>query len=354
MNEIILGNKLSNILLCIAILFAGILFKQFLSKLFTRIVYSILKKYSKEVGFEKMLLLLRRPFILFVVLACVYFAFDQLEFPFHKTKFIANPEKLRITYNKFYQVTLTISFTWIVLRLIDFFFMVLKYRALKTSDKYDDQLVPFFKEFTKLFVSISSLFFILSVVFHINITSLVAGIGIGGLAIALAAKESLENLIGSFTIFLDKPFVVGDLIDSAGIKGNVERIGFRSTRIRTLEKSFVTVPNKKLTEGTLDNLTLKTQQRVRYELPLEYNTPASKIKVVVEQVQEVLNTNNLILDDAIVRFYQYSKNGSIDILILFFVKTTDWNLFVDIKQEVNYKILEILENNNVKLFTLNK
>src|SRR6185369_10292037 len=124
-----------------------------------------------------------------------------------------------------------------------------------------DQLVPFLREAIKIIIGVFSFFFILGAVFHINIASLIAGLGIGGLAFALAAKETLENLLGSFTIFLDKPFVVGDVVKVGSAEGTIENIGFRSTRIRTLEKTLLTVPNKKMVDAELDNLTERVVRR---------------------------------------------------------------------------------------------
>ena len=94
----------------------------------------------------------------------------------------------------------------------------------------------------------------MSKIFNIDVTALAAGVGIGGIAIAMASKESLENLLGSFTIFFDKPFLVGDLVTTGNITGTVEKVGFRSTRIRTFDKSIVTVPNKNMISAELDNL----------------------------------------------------------------------------------------------------
>ncbi len=108
-----------------------------------------------------------------------------------------------------------------------------------------------------------ALFFVLGFIFKVNIVALVGGLGIGGLALALASKETVENLFGSFTIFFDKPFTVGDHVKVGNVEGFVEGIGLRSTRIRTLERSLLTIPNKKMIDAELENVTLRSMWRPR-------------------------------------------------------------------------------------------
>ncbi len=176
-----------------------------------------------------------------------------------------------------------------------------------------------------------------------NVGSLVAGLGIGGLAIALAAKESLENLFGSFTIFFDKPFVVGDLVTIGGVSGTVEKVGFRSTRIRTLEKSYVTIPNKRMIDAELDNLSLRTFRRVKFDVGLVYGTSMSTIKSVVQKIQKYVDEHERTNQDGQVKFMEFGSS-SLDVMVLYYIDTMDWGVFLDIKEEINYKIMEIVEN----------
>ena len=127
-------------------------------------------------------------------------------------------------------------------------------------------------------VVIFGVLIILGNIFGIEITALAAGLGIGGVAVALASKESLENLLGSFTIFFDQPFTVGDIVTVGNITGLVEKVGFRSTRIRTFDKSLVSVPNKKMVDADLDNLGKRDVRRVKFYLGLTYDTKIDQIK----------------------------------------------------------------------------
>jgi MscS family membrane protein len=175
-----------------------------------------------------------------------------------------------------------------------------------------------------------------------NVGSLIAGLGIGGLAIALAAKETLENLIGSFTIFLDKPFAIGDFVKVGDVSGVVEKIGFRSTRLRTIEKSCVTVPNKKMVEAELDNFSLRTQQRVNFTLSLRYDTSSEQIKYILDDIRNLLNNHVMCGSDNVARLTGFGVSAY-EIMIIYFVNTADYFKYLEIKEEINFNILNIVK-----------
>jgi len=338
-----LGNTLQNYCWCLAILLGGLLLRHVLSRTIVRLLFRFFKKQSQQVGLTEFLFLLKKPIGLFISLTSIYFAFNLLYFPKEWALAPRHLFGIRQIIYKLFQTAIIFSFTWIVLRIIDYVAMILYERAQQTISKWDDQIVPFIKEGIKICIVIIAIFFMMGTVYSLNIASLIAGLGIGGLAIALAAKESIENLLASFTIFFDKPFTVGDLIDVAGIRGNVERIGFRSTRIRTVEKSFVTVANRKLIEGVLDNLTLKTLQRVRFKIALSNQTSSIAVQNIIDELTKVLEKTEKINDDFKVKFYEINPKGGIEILVLFFVNSSDWDIYLEVKQNVNFSILEIVK-----------
>ena len=335
-----LGNSIESYSWFAGILLVGIIVKRFLSKVLAQLTFRLVKKYSSGVGFDKFLVLMKAPFGVFVILVSFYFAFDRLEFP-HEWNLVPEDKfGVRMMMFRTFQCAIVISITWILLRITDFFGVILLYRASLTESKVDDQLVPFVKESIKVIISIFSLFFILGSICNSNIASLIAGLGIGGLAFALAAKESIENLLGSFTIFLDQPFVVGDLVQIGAVSGNVEKIGFRSTRIRTLEKSYVTVPNKNMVEAELDNLSLRTLRRVRFILSLSYSNPSEKIKDFTADLKKYILENPSTNQEGQVHLYELNKN-SIDLLVLYFIETIDYNFYLEMRETVNFKIMDI-------------
>jgi MscS family membrane protein len=227
----------------------------------------------------------------------------------------------------------------ILLRATDFFTHVLINRI---ESPVAPELGNFLKELIKVLLVVLCVFAGLRMVFHVNITALIASLGIGGLAVALAAQDTLANLLGSFVIYLDKPFKAGDLIETADIKGTVEHVGFRTTRIRTMEKSLLTVPNKKLIDTALNNISLSDARRVKFELGLTYQSSSTQLLAIVDDVKQVLISNPLINEDITVRFADFSAS-SLTILVIYFVNSNDYDVMIEVKEQVNVRIMEIVD-----------
>lgn len=337
-----LGNPLEAWLWFLAIIFTGLLLRNFLSRLLSKLCFNLLKKYFKSVGVEKFVSLLSRPVSFFILVLIIYIASNRLEFPQEWHLVPRHEFGLRMSIFKIFETLLVFSFTWILLRLADYFGLVLLYRARQTEGRYDDQLVPFLKGGVKIFLFVIAMLFILGHVFELNVTSIVAGLGIGGLAIALASKDTLENLLGSFLIFIDKPFTIGDMVKVGSVQGNVEEIGFRSTKIRTLDKTFITVPNKKMIDAELENQTVRTYARCRTIIALTYSSTKTQIQSIVNGLQQVLNNHKMVKDGATVFFTNFGSS-SLEIEIIYLVKTTNMDEFAAIRQEINFLIMEMVE-----------
>ncbi len=166
--------------------------------------------------------------------------------------------------------------------------MILHQKAEQAHDQQDNQLVVFFKDFFKVMFVILGFLMVLKFAFSYPITNLITALSIGGAAIALSTRESLENLIASFIIFIDKPFMVGDIVKVQTITGTVEKIGLRSTRIRTDQKTYVTMPNKQMVDSVMDNLSLRTQRRGFMQLELSADTSRETVQQLVLGIQHLL------------------------------------------------------------------
>jgi len=345
LNQEFLGNSYWSYLFFISILVVGVLFNLFFSKLFPRLLFKLFHQYIQDIVFEDFLAHVKKPFRNFLFFIFIYLACEQLVFP--ESWHMVSIEKfgVRQILFKSYQIALIISIARLFLRVTDFIAVVLKKRAEKTESKTDDMLVPFIKDMLKINIVIISLLFVLGSVFNLNITSIIAGLGIGGLAFALAAKETLENLLGSFTIFLDKPFSVGDFIQFGDTSGTVDKIGFRSTRLITQEKSILTVPNKKLVDAELDNLSLRPARKVKTTITLSHQTGLKETKNIISEIESFIRHHSLTTEDLNVRFFDYSNIG-IQILIEYFVNRNDYNTLLSVKQEINLEIKRIVEDNN--------
>lgn len=348
LGQTFLGNTIEHYYWFAGIVVAGIVLKRLLSRGISSFVYRVIKKYSSGLGNNHLFNLLKKPVELLVLIITFYFAFDWLDFPVEWHLAPKEHFGVRMVIRRFFLTSLALALTWIVLRLIDFWALTFTHKAIREGNGNHSQLIPFMKEVIKVIVVIFSLFFMLGTIYHLNITSLIAGLGIGGLAVALAAKESIENLLGSFTIFFDKPFTIGDTIKADSIEGTVERIGFRSTRIRTGEKSFVTVPNKKLVDEVLDNLSLRTERRVSFSISLSYNTSPDNIKKIIADIEKGINeystTNHLATR---VTLYNLGLTA-INIHVLYFVTGNDNDIYLKTRQDVNMKIIEIVTGYGVQ------
>jgi len=214
------------------------------------------------------------------------------------------------------------AIVWFVLRVIDVVAHVFARRAAQTVSRFDDLLVPLFRKAAKVVVTAIGIVFIADVV-GISPSSLLAGVGLGGLAVALAAQDTVKNFFGSLTVLLDRPFEVGDAVNIGGnTEGIVEEVGFRSTRIRTAENSLITLPNSNLISAKVDNLGRRNFRRFRTVIQITYDTPPDKIQAFCEGLRELVRQSDLTRKD---NFHVYLDNlgaHSIDILFVSFFTVT--------------------------------
>jgi MscS family membrane protein len=184
--------------------------------------------------------------------------------------------------------------------------------------------------------------------FGINVMSLIAGLGLGGLAFALAAKDTAANLFGSIMILSDNPFKVGDVIVADGTEGTVEAIGFRSTRVRTFYNSLITIPNANLANANIDNMGQRKMRRYRATLGLTYDTSPEKIEEFVNECREIIKNHRLTNNDNFnVAFYGYG-DFSLNVLMNFFYDVKDWKDELDGRQEINLEILKMAKRIGVE------
>jgi MscS family membrane protein len=178
--------------------------------------------------------------------------------------------------------------------------------------------------------------------------SVLAGLGVGGLAVALAAQQTVANLIGSLIIMVEKPFKVGDSIKLKDTEGVVENVGFRSTRIRTSHNSLVTIPSSHVVSSTIDNMELREYRQVKFELSLAYDTPIQKIKDFVDVIKQLLESHPNTRKNYIqVFFYQFGVNG-LDILVNFSLKEPSRIAELSDRQQIFFDILHLAEEMNIK------
>ncbi|KKN25247.1 hypothetical protein LCGC14_0886830 [marine sediment metagenome] len=222
------------------------------------------------------------------------------------------------------KLLVSISGIWSAFRLVDIFNAYWTARASKTQTKYDDLLVPMMTKSMKVFVVVMGIVFAADNL-NIDVTSLLAGLGLGGLAFALAAKDLLGNFFGSLTVLMDRPFHIGDWVVIGDIEGMVEEVGFRSTRIRTFYNSLVTMPNSILTTTKIDNMGARRYRRMLTKLAVTYDTPPEKIEGFCEGIRRIIQLHPYMRKDLYQVYFNDYGAASLDILLYVFWATPDWN-----------------------------
>ncbi|MBN2801569.1 MAG: mechanosensitive ion channel family protein [Deltaproteobacteria bacterium] len=231
---------------------------------------------------------------------------------------------------------------WFAIRFVDGMANWWEKKAESTESKLDDQLVPIVRKSTKVFLYIIGFVLILQNLGY-SVQSLLAGLGIGGLAVAMAAKDTVANLFGSIVIFLDKPFQVGDWIEFSGGEGTVEEIGLRTTRIRTFANSLITVPNAAFTTDPVNNWSKMQKRRIKMSIGVTYGSSSKNIKKLLDDLRAVIAANDKIRNDFYLVNFDNFGPSSLDIFIYCFTVTTNWAEFLQVKEDFLFEIMNAVE-----------
>ncbi|MCH4891012.1 mechanosensitive ion channel family protein [Acidaminobacter sp. JC074] len=212
----------------------------------------------------------------------------------------------------------------------------------------DKLMIPFMTKLFRLIIFIVTLA-IVADTWGFDVGTFVAGLGIGGLAFALAAKDTLANMFGGAVLITEKPFTIGDWIIVGDVEGTVEDINFRSTKIRKFNKSIVTVPNSRVADSNIINYSKRNIRRISYELKIHIDTPIDSVKKVVKDIEDMLIEHKGVHNETI--FVKFNKFGesSLNIFLYYFSNTSIWGEYLSIAEDTNFKIMEILEANEVSL-----
>lgn len=222
------------------------------------------------------------------------------------------------------KLLVSLSGIWSAFRIVDIFDALWTGRALKTHNKFDDLLVPMVSKSLKVFVVVIGIVFAADNL-NIDVTSLLAGLGLGGLAFALAAKDLLGNFFGSVTVLLDRPFSIGDWVVIGDIEGTVEQVGFRSTRVRTFYNSLVTMPNSILTTTKIDNMGARRFRRMKHVLSVTYDTGPERIEAFCEGIRKIIQLHPYMRKDYYHVYFNEYGAASLNILVYVFWATPDWS-----------------------------
>ena len=218
----------------------------------------------------------------------------------------------------------------------------------KWNQKVDDSMFLFILKVIRGIIYVIAGFIVITEL-GVNLNGLVAGLGIGGVIVTLAAQDTAKNLFGGLVIFIDKPFVVGDWIQMDTFEVTVEDITFRSTRVRTFENSLVNIPNSIISNASIINWSKMEKRRYKLNLTIELDTPLDKLEKFKSKVKDMLQAREAIFDDSIiVKFDTISDNG-LNVLICSYTDSVDYNSYLAEKEDINYKIMRILQEEHIEL-----
>ncbi|SHH37046.1 mechanosensitive ion channel family protein [Wenyingzhuangia marina] len=308
----------------------------FLTWVINKIIFYVLKllessfmRFSHN-SLSKTLDKLSRPSALLIVFYLVEIYIPTLQFQIDINSFLI----------KGLEIGQIVLWIYVFLEIVSVLIEVFVSYTSRTESKLDDQLAPILSRLLKVLVVLAGILKMLTV-FGVNTTTVIAGASIGGLAVALASQDTVKNLIGTFMIFLDKPFQIGDWIEGGGVEGTVEEVGFRSTRIRAVDTSIYSIPNSKLSEIVINNKGLRQYRRYQTKLGIRYDTPPELIEAFVMGVRRIIE----IHPETLTKSYNVEFTGfgdsSLEILVNTYFLSLEWGVEQSSKHRLHMAILNL-------------
>lgn len=257
--------------------------------------------------------------------------------------FAINYNKPGVT--KVFKILIILIICWgIINYLSDNLFLNLRFGE-NADDTMNTTALKFLANILKIVVIAFGVVMVISELGY-NVNGLLTGLGVGGLAVSLAAQDAVGNLISGFIIIFDKPFKVGDLIESATVKGFVEEVTMRSTKIRTLDDSVITVPNSTLTKEAVTNISMMDKRRIKMTFGLVYSTTNETIEKVRNEIQKYIVDNKDILPEPCRIHFREFGDSALNFEVVCYTETSDMDEYLKIENELNLAIKKIVENND--------
>ena len=345
-----LNNSLLSYIVIGAIFIVAFIVKRFISRFFASLIYTWIDKKNNSDLRKNHVHRLIIPIEQFIIYMVAVIALYELNFPIdwniHLYKLT-----LQVLVDAVVKLFFIILFIRVCLRTLEFVAIVLEEKARLTKDQADDQLILFFRDFFKVILYIIGFLLILHYVFNENIGNLVTSLSIVGAAVALSMRESLENIIASFIIFFDKPFTIGDLVKVNNFTGTIEKIGLRSTRIRTQDKTYISVPNKQMVDSIVDNISLRTERKIELDLQLSVNTTASQLaafsQFIQNEIRQLKNVSNVV-----VYVSEAGKQYHVLHIECLVSMQLEFNEFIALKEKINVTAIQYANDHTIHFATI--
>lgn len=332
-----------SILYALLILLIFLLFRKRVMKIVFNVIHKRSQKTKTKLD-DVLIKVVRKPLRMLLNMTVLYIVYHTIDLH----SIVTSTEMFDTFALNFYSSAVIVFFIWVLYNSTDesqvFFNDFLKIFDISV----DKLLIPFMSKVFRLILLIIAIALIAST-WGFDVGTFVAGLGIGGLAFALAAKDTLANMFGGAVLITEKPFTLGDWIIVDDVEGTVEDINFRSTKIRKFNKSIVTVPNSRVADSNIINYSKRNIRRISYELKIHLETSVDDVKKVVSDIEKMLIEHEGIHNETI--FVKFNKFGdsSLNVFLYYFTNTSIWGEYLTIAEDTNFKIMEILEKNKVKL-----
>ena len=329
------GNTIGEWALAIIVFIASLL----LSKLVYYLISKVIKQFTKrtksrldDIVIDK----LEEPVVFAIIITGIWYGLS----------FLSLPEGLETVKGHAFYFVITFNIAWLIVRLLNAFIdEYLVPLVEKTETDLDDQLLPIARK------SISISIWVLAIVVGLNnagydVTALIAGLGIGSIAFALAAKDSISHVFGGFVLFTDKPFAINDRIIAKGYDGIVKEVGVRSTRIQTLDGRIVTLPNGSIANDSIINVSMETARKITLDLGLTYDTSYENMQKAMDILQEISKKNQSVDENRTVTAFTTFGDFSLNMRYIYYIKKGS-DIFGTMT-EMNMEILKQFNNNKLE------
>ncbi|MCP4293324.1 MAG: mechanosensitive ion channel family protein [bacterium] len=325
-SKIFYGNTIGQWSLALLIIVGALVVGKFLYWVFSSVLRGLTQKTKTKID-DIILDMIEEPIVFAVTVGGIWFGLQRLVLPENVDNGVANS----------LQFLIVLSITWLISRLLESLFThYLTPLADKSKNDLDDQLLPLARK------GVKSAVWALGIIVALNnagyeVGAVIAGLGIGGLALAMAAKDTVSNVFGGFTIFTDRPFTLKDRVRVDGYDGTIEEIGIRSTRLRTLSGTLVTIPNATFSGNSVENVSLEPCRKIVLNLGLTYDTKPEAMQQAMDILREIKEANTDVEEKIIIGFNGFG-DFAMNILMIYYV-TKGANI-IDTQTSINLEILK--------------
>ena len=333
---VVLNNRLDQILVSLLVIVLGWLVARLICSVFLK--YAAQWASKTETKFDDFAVVITRNTLSFVIIVLSFL---------YATRVLTLAEELHLFVTRVILVLLALKITSSSLKLFDFLIAEYLIPYARKNKIMDQSIIPTLERFVKVIIWATVILMIVSNLGY-DVTSLVAGLGIGGLAFALAAQDALGNLIGSLSIFADKTFTVGDFIQTDDFQGTVKSVGLRSTRFESVEGTEIIYPNKRLADVKIENLSRRPKRRVDLILNLTYSTSTAKLKIGMKLLQSIVKANKDTDAHSRVHFSAFGESALV-VTLTYWIKDLDYEKGLKVQNDINLKVKAAFEKEKIEM-----